>query len=66
MAMHPCGGTTVLLCARETPTSYQDGFGFFSLSAFRSSRPDIFYGTYPCAKSASPSDMNISYIARHL
>lgn len=38
---------------------------FFLSFAFRSIHPDIFYGTHPCAKSISPSDMSISCIARH-
>lgn len=64
--MYTCGSITVLFYTQEMPTSYQNCFiCFLSLSAFRSSH-QMFYGAYLYAKSTSPSDMNISYIARHL
>lgn len=44
----------MLLCAQERPLLSRIGLAFFfllSLCVFRSSHPDIFYGTSPCAKS---------------
>lgn len=60
--MCTCGSITVLMCLRNA--SFLSEFVyFFCVFLHLQVATQMFYGTYPYAKSTSPSDMNVSHIA---